>query len=58
MTNYILRYRVTETENGGKKVTKYVTSLLVPANTKEEAQQIVLDGYTNTTEITYQIDFM
>ena len=58
MTNFILRYRLTESQDGGYKRKSYTVALLVAANTKEDAEQIVRDCYVNTSEITYDINFL
>ena len=49
MINYIIRYRVTETSSN--KVFKYMTNLLVSANSLAEAEQIVIDGQVDTAAV-------
>ena len=58
MANFIIRYRVTETTLQGAGKKKYITNLLVPAVTIDEAKQIIEDSYVNTEDITYEINFL
>jgi hypothetical protein len=58
MANFILRYRLTESQDGGSKRKSYTVALLVPASTKEEAEQIVRDCYVDTQETNYDINFL
>jgi hypothetical protein len=58
MSNFIIRYKVTETTLGGIARKKYITSLLVQADTEVLAQQIVTDSYVDTQDISYDINFL
>ena len=56
MANFILRYRVSEKSDNVTK--KYNSSVHIVADTLENAKQIVTDSYVNTSEITYDINFL
>ena len=55
MKNFIIRYRVIEKYINESKRVKYISSVLIKANTKEEAEKIVIDSYIDTLEINYEI---
>ena len=55
MKNFIIRYRVIEKYINESKRVKYISSVLIKANTKEEAEKIVIDSYEDTLEINYEI---
>ena len=56
MANFIIRYRLTEKSTNTTK--KYTASVHIVSDSLENAKQIVTDSYVNTSEITYDINFL
>lgn len=58
MANFIIRYKLIESTDGGSKRKSYTSNVHIISDSLEEAKEIVTDSFVNTEEITYDITFL